>query len=111
MDIPRRKSPQTDEFRSALAIRWEPRDQDVRYLCGAEGIAGPGYLAPAPVQEGALRRGSGGQHGQSRSLLAPIPQDQVVQGPADALPPPGRAHQQVGQREGAPGIFGRQLIR
>jgi hypothetical protein len=38
-------------------------------------------------------------------------QDQVVQGPGDALPPPCGADQQLDQREGAAGMLGGDLVR
>jgi hypothetical protein len=57
-----------------------------------------------------LGRGSCGRDGQRRPFLRPVRQDQVVQGPADALPPPRRADQEFDQRKGASGVLSGDLV-
>src|SRR6185437_7890266 len=87
--------------------------RDNQHVChwGVRPGLGPGHLAPAPRAEGVLRRRGRRPHGQRRAFLGPPVQDEVVQVPSDALPPPGRADQQVGERERPPGVLGGHLVR
>jgi len=57
-----------------------------------------------------LGRGGRGRDGQCRALLRAVPEDQVVQGPADALAPPRGADHEFDQREGAAGVLGGDLV-
>ena len=75
----------------------ERDNQHVRHWRVRPGLR-PGHLTPAPRAEGVLRRRGRWQHGQRRAFLGPPVQDQVVQVPPDALPPPRRAYQQVDER-------------
>jgi DNA-binding CsgD family transcriptional regulator len=98
-----------DHVPSLTAGRRAHRQSDDEHVGhGAAGLrpVGPGDFVPAPGLERALRRGSGGQHGQRGPLLAAAGQDQVMQFPADALLPPGGPDQQVGQRERPARVLG-----
>jgi ATP-binding cassette, subfamily B, bacterial len=100
-----------DAAGAGSAVRRECGDEHVGYGRAGSGVAGPGDLAPAPPPEDLLRGGGRRQHGQRRPLLGPVLQDEVVQGPGDALPPPRGADQQLDQREGAARMLGGDLLR
>jgi hypothetical protein len=70
---------------------------------------GPGRLLPAPGGERTLRGARARRYERRGPLLGPAAEQQVVQFPPDALPPPGGPHKQFGQRERAPRVLGRDV--
>src|SRR5579859_3053003 len=86
--LPRPQGPDQDVVDQCARGRW-PRAR----------VAGPGHLRPAPLAERLLGRAGRGQHSRGGPFLGPVFEDQVAQGPADALAPPGGPDGQVGEGE------------
>src|SRR5215472_1334969 len=88
----------------------ERHDEDVRYRRSGSVGTGPPHLLPPPAFESTLSWGSRWKHGGGGSFLWPARQDQLVQGAAYPLAPPGCPHEHIDQREGATGELGGHVV-
>src|SRR5262249_49768120 len=93
------------------AAGWEIGQHHVSHCRLGTRVTRPGNPAPAPALEGVLGSRGFRPDDERRALLAPTPQQQVVQALADTLPTPGGPDYQIDYAERATGVLGDDFLR